>query len=247
MIVLLIVVPVVSAGGVTLPDVPPVPDVPIVPEVPEIPEVAQVPKVAEVSGLLDVVTAHVVPFISRLPRHRRQLLLLRVGQQLLDSTATSATSSTTSALGGMTPEVTPSYLLLRPTGDLATRQSSRAWCPHDRFASNLLPPRPPGGLHHITIKGYSARSSRYPTLPRPSPPVLGLELAPVPGPLAKFSRLGWSARVGAFSIVVSTVGNAAGFAVRFSTRAVRCGFGRGEVRGKVDTVTCEQTKTAGVI
>lgn len=222
MIVLRIVVPIVSAGGVSLSNVPPVPDVPEVPEVPEIPEVAQVPKVTEVSGLLDVVTAHVVPFTSRLPRHRRQLLLLRVGQQLLDSTATSATSSTSSASGGMTPEVTPSYLLLRPTGDFATGQSSRAWCPHDRSASNLLPPRPPGGLHHITIKGYPARSSYDdPALPRP-PFVLGFVLSFVLGPLAIRGWVGPRVRT---VNVANTAGNAAGFAYIATKESSALDFG----------------------
>lgn len=200
MFVIRIVVPVVPVSFVSLSDVPPVPDVP---EVSEIPEVA-VPKVTEVSGRL--ATAHVVPFISRLPRHRRRLLLLRVGQQLLDSTATSATSSTTSATGGMTPEVTPSYLLLRPTGDFASGQPSRAWCPHDRSASNLLPPRPPGGLHHITIKGYPARSSHDPTLPRP-PLVLDFELFLVLEPLVVRGLA--RPRIGTVSLA-STAGNAAG-------------------------------------
>lgn len=163
-----IVVPISPAGSFSESlTVPVVPDVSegISMEVPEIPDVAQVSKVTEVALL--VVAAHVVPFTSKLPRHRRRLLFLRVGQQLLDSTATSATSSTTSALGGMTPEVTPSYLLLRPTGDLASRQPSRACCPHNRSSSDLLPPWPPGGLHHITIKGYPSRNSHNPTLPRP--------------------------------------------------------------------------------
>lgn len=43
-------------------------------EVPEIPEVAQVPKITEVALL--VVAAHVISFASKLPRHRRRILLL---------------------------------------------------------------------------------------------------------------------------------------------------------------------------
>lgn len=150
--------------------VPVVPDVPV-PVIPEIPgvSVAQVPKVAEVALFLEVATAHVVPFSAKLPRHRRRLLLLRVEQQLLGSTATSsatasATSSTTSASGGITPEVTPSYLVPRPSGDLAAGQPSRAWGPHHRSASNLLPPRPLGGLHHITPERYAFWTPHDPTL-----------------------------------------------------------------------------------
>lgn len=195
--------------------VPIVPDVQgISMEVPEIPEVAQVPKVTE------VVAAHVVPFTSKLPRHRRRLLFLRVGQQLLDSTATSATSSTTSALGGMTPEVTPSYLLFRPIGDLASRQPSRACCPHNRSSSDLLPPWPPGGLHHITIKGYPSRNSHNPTLPRP-PLVSDFEF--LLGPLA---TLVWRDPRISTVTVASTTRNAVDFTLLLMTRTVLLTLGK---------------------
>jgi len=174
-------------------------------EVSKLPEVAQIPKIAEVALL--VVATHVVPFPSELPRHRRRLLFLRVGQQLLDSTATSASSSTTSASGGMTPEVTPpSYLLPLPAGDFVTGQPSRACCPHDRSASDLLPPRPPGRLHHITIKSYPARSSHDSTLPRP-PLLRNLELFLVLGSLAIRGCSAPSARAS----IADTTRNAAGF------------------------------------
>lgn len=147
-IVIQIIVPVMSAG-VSLPFVPDVPEVAIVPKVAEVASVAENARVAEVAS------AHVVPFTAKLPRHRRRHLLLRVEQLVLDS---SATASATSASGGMTPDVTPSYLLLRPSGDLAAGQPRRAWGPHDRSASDLLPPQPPGGLHHITLEGYTSWS-----------------------------------------------------------------------------------------
>ena len=86
------------------------------------------------------------------------------GSTATSSATASSTSSTTSASGGITPEVTPSYLVPRPSGDLAAGQPSRAWGPHHRSASNLLPPRPLGGLHHITPERYAFWTPHDPTL-----------------------------------------------------------------------------------